>query len=76
MFERAWGNLGRQFFWHGSDSVDAHHQALAMLYRETQRQAAMRAYMDVFAVLMAGALIAAGLIVFLKEMDLTGGSAH
>lgn len=75
-FQRAWNSLSDQLFTYGADSVDAKQNALAMLYRETQRQAAMLAYLDVFVVLMVGALIAAGLTVFLKTMDLSKASAH
>lgn len=75
-FQRAWQDLGNKLFTYGANSVDAQHKALATLYREVQRQAAMLAYLDIFVVLMAGALIAAGMTVFLKEMDLTKASSH
>lgn len=75
-FQRAWHNLGNQIFTYGTDSADSKQHALAMLYREMQRQAAVLAYLDVFVVLMVGALIAAGLTAFLKQMDLTKASSH
>jgi len=75
-FQRAWHNLDNQLFTYGADSVDSKRQALAMLYRETQRQASTLAYLDIFAVLMAGALLAAAMTGFLKKMDLSKASSH
>lgn len=39
------------------DTVDANHRALAMFYKELQRQAQMLSYLDVFVVLMTGSLL-------------------
>ncbi|HEX3628601.1 MAG TPA: DHA2 family efflux MFS transporter permease subunit [Verrucomicrobiae bacterium] len=75
-FQREWQNLADRIFTYGTDAVTAKQHALAVLYQETQRQAAMLAYLDVFVVLMVGALIAAGMTVFLKKMDLSKASGH
>lgn len=75
-FQDQWKNLSSKLFTYGVNSVDANQHALALISREMQRQAAVLAYLDIFAVLMAGSLIAAALTVFLKEMDLAKASSH
>jgi hypothetical protein len=41
-----------------------------------QTQAAMISYLDIFFVLMIGSLVAAGMTLFLKKMDLSKAAAH
>jgi DHA2 family multidrug resistance protein len=75
-FQQQWHDTSSQLMASGLSSVDASHRALATIATGMQRQAAMLSYLDVFAVLMIGSLIAAGLTFFLKRMDLSKASAH
>ncbi|HEU5397326.1 MAG TPA: DHA2 family efflux MFS transporter permease subunit [Verrucomicrobiae bacterium] len=75
-FQQALHRMGQHFSQFGLDAIDARHRALATISSEMQRQATMISYLDIFYVFMIGSLIAAGLTLFLKRMDLSKGGAH
>jgi len=75
LFQQRTQALTDRFVAHGSDSVSAHQQALAVVSQGLHSQAIMISYIDVFVVLMIAALVAAGMTAFLKTIKLGKASA-
>jgi DHA2 family multidrug resistance protein len=75
-FHSQLNGLGQRFVAQGANSIDASKHALAIVARQVQTQAAMISYLDIFFVLMIGSLVAAGMTLFLKKMDLSKAAAH
>lgn len=75
-FQSQLHQLVSRFESYGFDSVTAMRRALAVIAKTMQTQAAMLAYLDIFAVLMFGSLAAAVLTLFLKKIKLGEAKAH
>lgn len=74
-FQERLHSLTERFASLGAGSADASQQALAVVKRGVESQAAMLSYLDVFVVLMIGCLIAAALSSLLKQIDLNKAQA-
>jgi DHA2 family multidrug resistance protein len=75
-FQSQLHQLVSRFESYGVDSVTAMRRALSVTANAMQTQAAMLAYLDIFAVLMFGSLAAAVLTLFLKKIKLGEAKAH
>jgi DHA2 family multidrug resistance protein len=75
-FQSSLHGLTQRYAVHGSDSVTASQQALAMTARVLQTQSAMLAYLDIFLVLMIASLAAVTLTFFLQRIELGKVHAH
>lgn len=76
VFQDQLQHLTQRFVHQGAGAVQASKRALAAVMGQVQSQAAMLSYLDVFVVFMIGCLIAAGLSVLLKKMDLSKAQAR
>jgi DHA2 family multidrug resistance protein len=68
--------LTQRFAAGGADSVTAGKRALATIAAQMQTQAAVLSYLDIFAVLMFGSLVAGCMTFFLRKIELGKSSAH
>jgi len=69
-------SLAQRFSAHGADTFTAAGRALATMGAEMQTQAALLAYLDIFALLMFGSLFACLLTCFLKKVKPGRKPAH
>jgi DHA2 family multidrug resistance protein len=69
-FQQRLHSLTQRFHTFGAGAVEDSRRATAAIMATVQKQAAMLSYLDVFVVLLLGALIVAALTVFLKDIKL------
>jgi DHA2 family multidrug resistance protein len=69
MFRDRLASMTHLFISRGYGPNEAHTQALMMLYRTVEQQAAMNSYLDVFKVMAVGCLSVVGLVLFLRKIN-------
>ena len=68
LFRERLMSITQMFLSKGFGPAEAHTQALTLLYRTVQQQAAMNSYLDVFKIMAIGCMSVVGLVLFLRKI--------